>query len=248
MHPQKARAIVNMRLTKTQELEHELRERPSDIDLNLELAETYFAESRGYEAVRVLEKALAVTDRHPRIEAKWEEAVMRQARQKALMAERRMETDPSNGAEEELAKARRERDKLEQEIFTRRCDREPENLANQYELGLRFMRRGQAAAALARFEAAAADPSVAAPASLAGGDCLAEQDEVPQALSKYRRAAAAAQLPEQQAIRREALYKAGRLAEEIRLAFQARRYYRELLAEAPDYEDAAARLAALPEY
>ena len=82
MHPQKARAIVNMRLTKTQELEQILRERPSDIELNLELADVYFAESRGYEAVRLLEKALAATDRHPRLEVKWEEAVMRQARQK----------------------------------------------------------------------------------------------------------------------------------------------------------------------
>ena len=164
------------------------------------------------------------------------------------MAERRLESDPTNGAEEELEKARRERDKLEQEIFARRCDREPENLANQYELGLRLARRGQAEAALARFEAAVHDPSVAAPAALAWGDCLKDQDEVPQALSKYRRAAAEAQLPKQQAIRLEVLYKAGRLTEEIRLASQARRYYRELIAEAPDYEDAAARLATLPEY
>ena len=61
------------------------------------------------------------------------------------------------------------------------------------------------------------------------------------------RRAASAKLPEQVDIRMGALYKAGRLAEEIRLATQARRYYRELIAEEPLYEDASQRLAALPE-
>jgi Tfp pilus assembly protein PilF len=247
MHPHKARAIVNMRLTRAQELEQAVRERPSHVELNLELAELYFSEGRGYEAVRLLEKALAATGRDARIEAKWEEAVMRQARQKVLMAERRVATDPTSGAADELDRARRDRDKLEQEIFERRCEREPDNLAFQLELGVRLARRGQAAEAMQRFEAAMSDPDVAAPAALAWGEALADRNEIPQALSKFRRAAAEAKLPEQAEIRRQALYKAGRLAEEIRLAARARHYYRELLADDPLYEDAAQRLAALPE-
>lgn len=247
MHPQKARAILNMRLTRAQELEQAVRERPSSVELNLELAELYISEGRVYEAVRLLEKALIATDRDLRIETKWEDAVMRQAHQKVLMAERRAATDAGATAQDELAIAVRDRDRQEQEIFQRRCQREPENLEFQLELGLRLLRRGADNEAMQCFEAAAEDPRTAASALLAWGDCLKKRSDVPQALARYRRSAAAAIQPQQNEIRRKALYQAGRLAEEIRLASQARRYYRELLADDPMHLDAAQRLTSLPE-
>jgi tetratricopeptide (TPR) repeat protein len=148
---------------------------------------------------------------------------------------------PSANTQTMLAQVQRERDRLETAVFTSRASREPQNLALQYELGLRLKRATKLPEAVKHLQRALGDPLEQACAAYELGECQLQLGEVAEAMRYYRFAAEMA-LADQASCRKAALYQLASLASQMKLRRNATRYLRELVRVDPKYRDAAQML------
>ena len=241
-----ARNIPGLKLTPIQQLEVAIRDQPSHAESYLRLVPLYLEKERDYDAERLLEKGKEATG-DARVRQLWEDVVMLRLEKKIDFARQEAERNDTPQARAELTQMRGERDRFAIEVFTSRCQREPDNLALRYELGLRLQRAGKLRAACEQFQEALADPAWKSAAALALGQCRAQFFEYPQALEYYRLAADSAAGLDQLAGKKEALYRAAELAARVKLKSTARRYLEELLELDPNYRAAAGLLESLPQ-
>ncbi|WP_425617994.1 tetratricopeptide repeat protein [Anatilimnocola sp. NA78] len=230
--------------TLVQELEMAVREFPSHPQNYLQLAPLYLERGRDQDAERMLNRGRAATDNHPQVVALWEEVAMKVSEERVALARQDAQEHPTEVTQNALAQALRERDKLEIAVFQSRSQRQPENLALQYELGVRLKRASKLREAIKHLTAALGDPIERAPAAFELGECLLQQSEVAQAMHYFRQAAETA-LAEQATMRKQALYQLGVLAMRMKLLKAAVRYLKELLRIDPRFRDAAQLLQSI---
>lgn len=227
--------------TRIQELELAVREFPSHAENYLQLVPLYLEKGRDQDAERLLNRGRTATDNHPQVVKLWEEVAVKVLEERVTLARRDAVEHPSANTQTVLAQILRDRDKLETAVYSSRLKREPDNLALQYELGVRLKRSAKLRDAMHHLELALHDSVVKALAAFELGECQLQLGDVPQAMRYYRLAAENA-LAEQAACRKAALYQAGMLALRMKLFKNAARYLRELVRVDPKFRDAAALL------
>jgi tetratricopeptide (TPR) repeat protein len=242
--PKAPRPLV---LTRRQQLEMEIAQRPEDETNYLELAELHLAERRTYDAQRTLMRTLEVS-RAPRVVERLEDVNMLLAKEKVKLAEERVVGEKTTEAEELVKKLREESFQLELDVFRNRCFRHPEDKRLKFQLGLRLKQIGNHRESLEFLQAGLEFPELRAPASLEIGEVLQRHSQFPKALQCYRQAAQLAARDENLTdCRKRALYRAGVLATAMTLTDTARGYLAELVKMAPGYRDAQTRLDKLGE-
>lgn len=234
-------AAAAVQRTKIQELELAVREFPSHAENYLQLVPLYLERGRDQDAERLLNRGRAATDNHPQVVKLWEEVAVKVLEDRVIQARKDAVEHPSANTQTALAQILRERDKLETAVYASRLKREPNNLALQYELGVRLKRSAKLREAMAHLELALNDSIVKALAAYELGECQLQLGDVPQAMRYYRQAAENA-LAEQAACRKAALYQASVLALRMKLPKNAARYLRELVRVDPKFRDAATLL------
>ncbi len=227
--------------TLLQELELAVREFPSHADNYLQLAPLYLERGRDQDAERLLNKGRSATANDVRVVKLWEEVAVKVYEDRVAQARRDAATDPSANTQTMLAQILRERDRLETAVYTSRLQREPGNLALQYELGVRLKRSARLHDAMKHLELALGELSVRALAAFELGECHLQLGDVPQAMRHYRLSAETA-LTEQATCRKHALYQASVLSLRMKLLKNAVRYLRELTRIDPKFRDASALL------
>jgi tetratricopeptide (TPR) repeat protein len=227
--------------TQIQELELAVREFPSHAENYVQLAQLYLEKGRDLDAERLLNRGRAATDNHPQVVQLWEEVATRMMEERVAQARRDAAENPSAASQTALAQVLRERDKLETAVYSSRLQREPDNLALQYELGVRLKRSAKLREAMKHLELALHDNVVKALAAFELGECQLQLGDVPQAMRYYRMASENA-LAEQAMCRKAALYQASVLALRMKMYKNAARYLRELVRVDPKFRDAATLL------
>lgn len=232
-------------LVQIQSLEVLVRDQPGNVDLYLALARLYLARGRDYEAERLLMRGREATDRDPRIEEFAEEVAMLRLEKKVAAAQKEVDADDTPATRDALQSLVRERDRVEIEIFLQRCRRNPEDLALRYELGCRFKRAGKLAQACERFEESLHDRRIRHATALALGDCCEQMQRIPDALRYYRLAADGQAARLSLECQTDALLRASRLAQNLKLGRLARRYAVWLLQLDPQHQGGAALIERL---
>ncbi len=229
-----------------QELESQIVLRPEDVENYLQLADLHDREGHYREAEQVLRRALPVSGGDLAVRERLEKAQIRRSKAFLAQAERQCKEDPGEESAQKLERQRRQHNRLELDVYTHRSQRYPEDLALQYEVGVRLKRAGNFAAAVAYFEKAQDDDRCRAPASLAEGECLQQIRQYKASLAAYQKAATAAESDEFSEVRKLALYRAGVLATGLKDHERAKSCLQKLLKIDANYRDAAARLDKLP--
>jgi len=242
--PKPPRPLV---LTRRQQLEQEIANRPLDESNYLELADLLLAEHRTYEAQRTLIKASEVC-RDLRIVERLEDVNMLRAKEQVKLAEERAVSERTQEARDEVERLREESYRLELDVFRNRCHRHPDDKRLKFQLGLRLQQIGSYREALEPLQAGLEFPDLRAAASLEIGEILQRHQQFPKALQCYRQAAQMAAGDDgQQNCRKRALYRAGVLAAAMTLNDTARGYFAELAKMDSDYRDVRTRLDKLGE-
>ncbi len=212
-----------------------------DLDRYVELAEAYTAESRFRDAFQTLKRALEASGGHNlAIREKLEDSQVRMIRAQVAIAERRAAAEATQEAADLARRFRLELNRQEMMILSARCERYPEDLSLQYELGLRLKRDENFREARRAFEAARAEPSLNALATLELGECFQQLKQYGNALKCYQAATTASEAgtPAQKL----ALYRTGVLATALKDLEVAREALERLVALDRGFRDALARL------
>jgi tetratricopeptide (TPR) repeat protein len=233
-------AIRTIKRTPIQQLEVAVREHASIPEIYLRLAALYLEKDRDYDAENLLAKGRTDTDDDARVREMWEDVTILRLEKKVASAQQGVEQEDSEKSRAALAEARSERDRVETEIFVDRCQREPQNAALRYQLGLRLKQAGKVRAAFQQFQEALHDPKHASAAALEMGECSQQFADPPQVLRYYRLSAESARQNDHAQYQQQALYRAAQLAERLKLLKLAQRYLAELLRCAPNHEAATA--------
>jgi hypothetical protein len=238
--PRKPAKVV---LTYRQQLEQAIVNHPEDETSYLELAELHLAEHRTYEAQRTLLKALNFSN-DVRVLERLEDVNMLRAHEHLEAARKRCRDEPNNEEAQQLAeRLKEELGQLELEIFTHRCQRNPQDSQLQFQLGLRLKQVGKIRESLEPLQCGLAIPEHRAVASLEIGEILQGYKQYPKALQCYRQAVQLAATEEHlAACKKRALYRAGTLAMNMKLRDSARQYLSELARIDPDYHEARTHL------
>jgi tetratricopeptide (TPR) repeat protein len=233
-------------LTLRQQLELKIRENPEDETCYMALAELHIAENRLFDAQRTLTRALNVAD-DLRIRERLEDVNMLRSKEQVQIAQQRAKEEPSTDALDLVNKLTEEHQLLELSTYRTRCERYPDNKALQFEFGRRLKNIGSLRPALEPLQAGLESEEHRAHASLLIGEILQQYRQFPKALQCYRQSVQLCSNPQDEPVRRNALYRAGTLASAMGLYDSARQYFEELVKTAPDFQDARSRLDKLNE-
>jgi tetratricopeptide (TPR) repeat protein len=199
-------------LTPEQRLQKQITKKPDDVNLYVELADLHIRGDRWTEAETVLAKALEVSGGGDvALRERLEDVQVRHSRQQVQLAERRAESEKTPEALELVKKMKGELNRVELEIYRRRSDLQPSNLALKYELGLRLKRVGKYQEAIQLLQQARADGKRKAQVHLEMGECFQALKQYPLAMSNFE-AALLALGDRDQDQKKLALYRAGKLA------------------------------------
>jgi tetratricopeptide (TPR) repeat protein len=210
-------------LTAIQQLEATIRDRPSIPEPYLRLAELYLEKDRDYDAERLLIKGREATDNDARVVLMCEEVSMVRHARRVQLAQQELAKADNPQTQEALAQAKKERDRSEIEIFRARVKRQGCSAVDHLELGRRLMRAGKLREAGEYFQKAIADGACGAAAALELAQCEADAGDFLQALRYYRRAADIAG-PADSKVKPQALQRAAKIAQRLKLPKLAQRY------------------------
>lgn len=239
---QRVRKPHKLVFTARQELEQAVVNHPEDETCYLELAEFHLSENRVYDAQRTLLKALNVST-DMRILERLEDVNILRAHERLANARRRLQELDTEESRQQVQKLTDELGRLELTIFTRRCERHPEDKQLKFQLGLRLKAVGNYREALEPLQEGLSCPEQRALASLEIGEILQRYKQLPKALQCYRQAVQLAAGDESQLeCRKRALYRAGTLSMNMKVLDSAHLYLSELLRLDPDYKDAETHL------
>lgn len=218
-----------LRHVSMQELENAVRESPGNPENYLRLAAIYLEKGRDYDAERLLAKGEAETNHDSRVRHLWEDTRLTRLENKIALARQHLQLQDSPELRAEIDDLCRTRDQVETEIVASRSERDPENAALHYQLGLRLVKTGNVRTACHHFRAALHDFRYAASAAFEMGECLRRAGETREALRAYRLAADSPGDGGQAEKKIAALYHAAELAAQIKLFRLAQRFLAALL-------------------
>ncbi len=230
-----------IKLNERQRLEKAIRDDPSEVSSYLQLAEVHGSERRYSDAERVLAEAITVIGPSLKLETAHEDAQIKSSRAKVAIAEQRSASARTEEAEELVKKLRSDLNRLELEIYQKRCQRYPDRLRLRYDLGVRLRRAGNYLEAVKAYDEARKDESCEVAASLEMGECW-------QKLKQYSKAMKCYELAIQQSTeldgdrQKMSLYRGAILAQALKNVAQAKAWLEELVELDPAFRDAAARL------
>jgi tetratricopeptide (TPR) repeat protein len=142
--------------------EDELKERidadPADVGAASELAELYARGERYADAEKVLAKSLEATGGDIKVRENLEDMRLRRVRHTTMLADKKVEQDPTDENKKEALRQLTEQTKIELEIFGARSTRYPGNTNYKFEFGLRLRMFGKYREAIQAFQEASGDP------------------------------------------------------------------------------------------
>ena len=228
-------------LNDRQKLEKAIREDPGEIENYLRLAELHSAERRYPDAEKVLADAIKAIGASLKLELAFEDAQIRSAKARVAIAEQRAASAKSDESMELVSKLRNDLNRLELDIYEKRCQRYPERHRLRYDLGVRLRRSGNFLEAIKAYEVARQDESSRVAATLEMGECWQQLKQYSKALKCYQ--AAISESTELDGDRQKlALYRGAVLAAAVKKPDWARKWFQQLLELDSDFKDAAARL------
>ena len=234
-------------LTKRQQLEQAILQRPGVVESYYELADHFVAEENFYEALRVLNKALEASGSELSVRERLEDVMIQQAVHKALVAEQRAQAELSEEAFRLAQRLRDDLNRLELDVFQSRCERYPQDASYRLKLAVCLKRAGNFSEAAKLLDGPPQTDELKPRAVLELGECQQHMRQYAEALRSYREALELTQNAPQQDLRKRGLYRAGVLTAALKEHDSAEAYFRELTGLDPDYKDAAARLDKIEE-
>jgi tetratricopeptide (TPR) repeat protein len=188
-------------LTPEKRLLRKISQHPDKMEPYLELSQLYINEERYGDAEKILAKAVEQSDGNVDIREKWEDAKLRNLRQKIT----RIEDPAEKKKQEKLFYAQ------ELEVCKNRCERRPNDPLLRFDLGYHFMIVKQYNDAIRELQMARNDPRRKGSCLLALGQCFQYIEQYPLAMDHYEMAIE--EIPDRDAKnKKKALHLAGRLA------------------------------------
>ncbi len=224
-----------------EDLENAIAQQPEEIERYLALADFHDKAGRYRESEQVIRRALPVSGGQLYVQERLETAQLRRSKSYLASLESELQNSPSDKTKQAFERGQKQHNRLELDIYGARAERYPDDLAIQYEVGVRLKRNGNFEEAAKYLQRATADDRCHAAASLAAGECLQQMRQYTAAMQLYEQAAGAVTDPQSETYRL-ALYRAGVLATGLKDPARAKKWLKILVQAAPDYRDAAQRL------
>lgn len=146
---------------------------PTNANAYLQLANAYRRAEQVDKAREVLREAASATGNHFEVVLMLAELDIEPLRKDLLVAEKKLRQDPGNA---ELVHVRtklyQEVNARELEIFRKKSDRFPTEMAHRFEIGQRLLRIGQVDEAIRELQASRTDPRLAGKALMCLGHCF----------------------------------------------------------------------------
>lgn len=237
----RANAPEAVERSRAAELRKAIKERPTEIDAYLELADLLEKESGVADAMAVLTEAMGASGGEMRVREHVEDRQLRWSRQRLLDAEKRLETEDTPDNRAAVEKQRGALVKQEIEIFAARASRYPENPTWKYELALRLKLAGNYAEAIKQFQEVQGDSRRKGIVALELGECFQKIRQYQLAMQNYVTAVDSLTDRELE-LRKRALYRAGVLASGLEDVDGAKKYLSMLAGIDFGYRDVAQRL------
>ncbi|MEQ8846641.1 hypothetical protein [Botrimarina sp.] len=215
---------------------------PDDPAPHLALAERYVAVGRLQDAELLLKRAYKVSGHDVAVLERLEDVHLARLRDRAILAQRRAEAQPSESASATAAERTREANDAEVGVWAARLQRSPDDTRAALEYGLRLKRVGRHRDAVAPLQAARALPKRRAEVELHLGECFQHIEQHPLAMRSYEAAIAACSAADWSDLRKLAFYRAGVLAMGLGKLDVAERYLTDLGSADFGYRDVSERL------
>ena len=178
-------------LNQRQKLEKKIRENPTDADAYFQLADLLTNDGRYADAEKTLASAIAACGASLKLESLHEDAQIRTSKAKVAIADQRYASSKSDEAKELATKLRSDLNRLELEIYQKRCQRYPERLRLHYDLALRLRRAGNYLEAIKAYDAARKEETCKVAATLEMGECWQQLKQYSKAMKCYEAAISA---------------------------------------------------------
>ncbi len=202
---------VRREISPEEQLTREIAKDPENLDNYIELGQVHIRAEDYAKAEEVFAKAFEVSEGNPDIRERWEDAQLRNLRQKLSLAKKKVEQDGSDEAKKVHEALKKEFNKKELEVYKNRCERYPNNLAFKYDLGIRYQVVGMFNEAIKEFQLAKNDPRRKGVCLLKLGQCFQQIKQYRLAISHY--SASITEIPDRDAENKKmALYLAGKMA------------------------------------
>jgi tetratricopeptide (TPR) repeat protein len=206
-------------LTQEDQLKRAIRREPGNLTNYYDLSQLYINSDQHKEAEEVLVKALKVSNNDPDVWERLEDARLRALRQQMVAAQARAKQAQDENAK---AKAKTEAKGLlklivqkELGIWKGRCERYPTNLMFKFEVGLRYQMLGDYNEAIKEYQGARNDPRKKGVCLLNLGECFRHIKQYRLAMQHYE--LSIQEIPDRDVEHKKlALYRAGRLAYDLK--------------------------------
>lgn len=222
----------------------ELRNDPFNVMLHMRLAQAYAGENRFEDAVNLMKKAIVLPTADTTTVECYEDLQIHGARYRLSAAQQNAKHDSRAELAEVAEKLQWDLNRLELDIFRRRSERYPQDLALAFGLAARLRLNGKLDEAEPLLTRLLNEPTFRASAHWELGKCKQQQQRLVDALKHFRLAAASCG-PDQVDLKKKALHRAGSLAVTMKLAESAREYFQQLVDLDPSYKDGQAQLRKL---
>lgn len=240
--PEKEGRRREIQLTERQRLEQAVADKPVDMDGYLRLADLHTREGRYRDAEKVLEKALPVSGKDPKVRQRLEDAMILRTREQLAIAQQRAAAKNTAEARELVEQIRANLHRLELEIYELRSRESPQHPGWKFEVALRLKWLGNHAEAIKQFQEARGNREHKVIATIEIGECLQHMRQYAKALQCYQMAVEAATGETELENKKLAHYRAGSLAQGLKQNDVASSHFREVLRLDPNYRDARDRL------
>ncbi|MEZ6112830.1 MAG: hypothetical protein R3C99_17735 [Pirellulaceae bacterium] len=227
-----------------QSLIAELQADPYNVPLHVRLANAYAADNRFEDAVALMKNAVELPTADNQTVEYYEDLQIYRARFRLSVAQKNSLPGGSGDLTDVAEKLQWDLNRLELDIFRRRSERYPQDLALAFGLAARLRLNGKLDEAEPLLTRLLNEPSLRASSHWELGKCKQQQQRLVDALKHFRLAAASCG-PDQLDLKKKALHRAGSLAVTMKLTESAREYFQQLVDLDPSYKDAQAQLRKL---
>ena len=241
-----AESRPEIELTPRQKLDKAILDDPTVVENYLELANLLVADGRYGEAEQIVNRGLSASGGDFVVREALEDIQMKRARAQLTVAERRAFEDPSDESKQLAANMKVEILQREIEIFDARCQRYPDDVRFQFELGARLKRVGKYDQAVAALKLALSDEKLQAVSQMELGECHQHLKDYQAAILAYRASIQAAG-QSQADVAKMALYRAGVLAMGLKDMDNAEKYLNQLDNSFKDVKARLDKIAAIRE-
>ncbi len=233
-------------LAPEEQLRRKIKRNPNEVANYLELADLHLRAGRFSQAEAVLAPAWELSDHDPDVQEKLEDAQMRGLRKQYADAQREASKSDTDEARQHLAEIRAKLNEADLLHHEHLCQRYPTNLGFKYRLGLRYQTAGRYNDAIKMFQGARNEPRHRGVCLLELGKCFQQIKQYKLAMSHYDDALK--EISEQDADhRKEALYRAGKLAFALKDFAAAEEHATQLAGMDFGYKDIASLLDKIAE-